>query len=129
MHLKPNGLRSLQYYKGTSQCLAIAEVAWTGGSRHAQSNFELRKFHHPHKSWKSPTPLKEEGFERFPPDPDWLLDHLYEVNHHVEAIRASIDRISIVKKQRIGGLKSKSPQNLTPFPDLHLSRDMGHNPG
>ena len=33
-------------------------------------NFELRKFRHPPISWKSPTPLEEEGVERLPPDLD-----------------------------------------------------------
>ncbi|KAF2176106.1 hypothetical protein K469DRAFT_682765 [Zopfia rhizophila CBS 207.26] len=98
MHLKDFGLRSPQYYEDKSQCLSVAETAWPGAVGYLKAeklkrgyiepddlierlrklkpsdNFELRKYRHPLMSWKSPTPLEEEGFEILPPDPDWLFD-------------------------------------------------------
>lgn len=67
-------------------------------------------------------PQKKKALKDFCLIQNWLQDQSYEVNHHVEAIRASIDRISIVKKQRIGGLKSNSAQKLTPLPNLLAKR-------
>ncbi|KAI4132513.1 MAG: hypothetical protein LQ347_002552 [Umbilicaria vellea] len=105
MHCEIFELRSPQYYEGKSQCLSVSETAWPGAVAMLKAEklkqgyvepeeliarlrmlkpsdiFELRKFRHPLMSWKSPTPLEEEGFERLPPDPDWLLDQLYAVTH------------------------------------------------
>lgn len=102
--LKDFGLRSPQYYADKSQCLSVAETAWPGIGGYLKAdrlmrcyiepealierlrklkpsnNFELRKFRHPHMSWKNLTPLEEEGFEIFPPSPNWLLKQLYAVN-------------------------------------------------
>lgn len=152
MHCEIFELRSPQYYEGNSQCLSVSETAWPGAVAMLKAeklkqgyvepevliarlrmlkpsdNFELRKFRHPPMSWKSPTPLKEEGFERLPPDPDWLLDQLYAVTHMQKRLGGQLtdqyrreikDRWTVVKS----GVK------LTPLPDLHLLRDMGRSPG
>ena len=105
MHCEIFELRSPQYYEGKSQCLSVSETAWPGAVTMLKAeklkqgyiepedliarlsmlkpsdNFELRKFRHPPMSWKSPTPLEEEGVERLPPDPDWLLEQLSAVTH------------------------------------------------
>ena len=152
MHCEIFELRSPQYYEGKSQCLSVSETAWPGAVAMLKAeklrrgyiepedliarlsmlkpsdNFELRKFRHPPMSWKSPTPLEEEGFEKLPPDPDWLLEQLYAVTHMEKRLGRQLtgqyrreikDRWAIVK----------SGAELTPLPDLPLLRDMGRSPG
>ena len=152
MHCEIFELRSPQYYEGKSQCLSVSETAWPGAVAMLKAeklkqgyvepedliarlsmlkpsdNFELRKFRHPPMSWKSPTPLEEEGVERLPPDPDWLLEQLSAVTHMEKRLGGQLtgqyrrevkDRWAIVK----------SGAELTPLPDLPLLRDMGRNPG
>ena len=152
MHCEIFELRSPQYYEGKSQCLSVSETAWPGAVAMLKAeklrrgyiepedliarlsmlkpsdNFELRKFRHPPMSWKSPTPLEEEGIEKLPPDPDWLLEQLYAVTRMEKRLGRQLtgqyrreirDRWTIVR----------SGAELTPLPDLHLLRDMGRNSG
>ena len=79
-------------------------------------------------SWKSPTPLEEEGFKRLPPDPDWLLDQLCAVTHVKKRLGGRLaDQYRREIKDR--WVIVKSGVELTPLPDLHLLRDMGRSPG
>jgi hypothetical protein len=150
--LKLLGLRSPQYYGDKSQCLSVSETAWPGAVTYLEAeklkrsyvdpedlieqlcklkpsdNFELRKFRYPRMSWKCPTPLEEEGFEILPPDPDWLLDQIYDVNcmgrrlgHQWTAQyhREISDHWSAIE----------SSIELMTLPNLHLLRNMGHSPG
>ena len=152
IHCELFDLRSPQYYEGKSQCLSVSETAWPGAvamlkaeklrqgyiepedliarlsTLKPSDNFELRKFRHPPMSWKSPTPLEEEGFEKLPPDPDWLVEQLCAVTHMEKRLGRQLtgqyrqqieDRWAVVK----------SGAELTPLPDLPLLRDMGRNPG
>ena len=152
MHCETFELRSPQYYEGKSQCLSVSETAWPGAVAMLKAeklkqgyiepedliarlsllkpphNFELRKFRHPPMSWKSPTPLEEEGFERLPPDPDWLLEQLYAVTHMEKRLGRQLtgqyrreikDRWALVK----------SGAEMTPLPDLPLLKDMGRSAG
>ena len=162
-HLKFLGLRSPQYYGDKSQCLSVSETAWPGITSFLEAdrlkrgyiepkdlierlrklkpsdNFELRKFRHPRMSWKSPTPLQEEGFEIFPPDPEWLMNQLYKAydmegylgrrsaaRYH-QQIRKSADQYRQEIKDRWDQIELSV--ELMPLPDLHLLRDMGHSPG
>ena len=152
MHCEIFELRSPQYYEGKSQCLSVSETAWPGAVAMLKAeklkqgyvepedliarlcrlkpsdNFELRKFRHPPMSWKSPTPLEEEGFERLPPDPDWLLDQLCAVTHMEKRLGGRLaDQYRREIKDR--WVTVKSGVELTPLPDLHLLRDMGRSPG
>ena len=101
IHCETFELRSPQHYEGISQCLSISETVWPGAVAMLKAqkikqgyiepedliarlrmlkpsdNFQLRKFQHPPMSWKSPTPLKEEGYEISPSDPDWFCNQLY----------------------------------------------------
>ena len=152
MHCEVFELRSPQYWEGKSQCLSVSETAWPGvvamlkAQRLKQGyvepedliarlsrlkpsdNFELRKFPHPPMSWKSPTPLEEKGFERLPPEPDWLLDQLYAVTHKQNRLgRLLADQYRQELRDRWDIVQSGV--ELTPSPDLHLLRDMGRSPG
>lgn len=152
MHCEIFELRSPQYYEGKSQCLSVSETAWPGAVAMLKAEklkqgyvepeeliarlrmlkpsdiFELRKFRHPLMSWKSPTPLEEEGFERLPPDPDWLLDQLYAVTHMERRLGGQLtDQYRREIKDRWAVVKSGV--ELTPLPDWHLLRDMGRSPG
>ena len=152
MHCEIFELRSPQYYEGKSQCLSVSETAWPGAVAMLKAeklkqgyvepedliarlrmlkpsdNFQLRKFRHPPMSWKSPTPLEEEGFESSPPHPDWLLDHVYAVIHMGNRLGAQLTeqyRREIMDRWAV----VESGVELTPLPDLHLLRDMGRSPG
>ena len=152
LHLKDNGQRSPQYYADKSQCLSVAETAWPGivgylkadrlkrgfiepeelierlGKLKPSDNFELRKFRHPRMEWKSPTPLEEEALEIEPSWPVWLYDQLYAVSDMEKQIgRKSADQHRQEIKDRWTTVESGI--ELTPLPDLHLLRDMGHSPG
>lgn len=143
IHCELFDLRSPQYYEGKSQCLSVSETAWPGAvamlkaeklrqgyiepedliarlsTLKPSDNFELRKFRHPPMSWKSPTPLEEEGFEKLPPDPDWLVEQLCAVTHMEKRLGRQLtgqyrqqieDRWAVVK----------SGAELTPLPDLSI---------
>ena len=152
MHCEIFELRSPQYYEGKSQCLSVSETAWPGAIAMLKAqklkqgyvepedliarlrmlkpsgNFQLRKFSHPPMSWESPTPLEEEGFESGPRWPDWLYDQLYavtELGKRLGAQLAAQYRQEIKDKWDV----FESGVELTPLPDLHLLRDMGHSPG
>ena len=152
MHCEIFELRSPQYYEGKSQCLSVSETAWPGAVAMLKAeklkqgyvepedliarlcrlkpsdNFELRKYRHPPMSWKSPTPLEEEGFERLPPDPDWLLDQLCAVTNMEKRLGGRLaDQYRREIKDR--WVTVKSGVELTPLPNLHLLRDMGRSPG
>ncbi|KAI9729379.1 MAG: hypothetical protein M1834_006903 [Cirrosporium novae-zelandiae] len=151
-HLKDNGLRSPQYFEDKSQCLSIMETVWPGAVGYFKANrlkrgyidpekltarlrelkpsdnFELRKFRHPPMSWKSLTPLREKGFERFPPDPDWLIMQLTDVNCMRRRLGNRLtDKYQREIRDRWNAVESGA--ELEPSPDLHLLRDMGHSPG
>lgn len=152
MHCEIFELRSPQYYEGKSQCLSVSETAWPGAVAMLKAeklkqgyvepedliarlrmlkpsdNFQLRKFRHPPMSWKSPTPLEEEGFERLPPYPDWLLDQLYAVTHMGKRLGAQLTE-QYRREIRDRWAVFESGVDLTPLPDLHLLRDMGRSPG
>ena len=158
MHCEIFELRSPQYYEGKSQCLSVSETAWPGAVAMLKAqnlkrgyvepedliarlrmlkpsdNFEPRKFCHPHMSWKSPTPLKEEGSEKFPSWPDWLFDLLCALTHMQGRLKAGMaDRARQLTEYR-QELRQRwdefdSGVELTPLPDLHLLRDMGRSPG
>lgn len=152
MHCEIWELRSPQYYDGKSQCLSVSETAWPGAvamlkaqwMKHGyvepedlvarlrmlkpSDNFQLRKFGHPPMSWKSPTPLREEGVERLPPEPDWLHDQLYamwDVEKRIGAQSTAQYRREIRDRWAV----VESSVEMTPLPDLHLLRDMGRSPG
>ncbi|MCJ1245703.1 hypothetical protein MMC30_002907 [Trapelia coarctata] len=152
MHLAAFDLRSPQYYQDKSQCLSVSESAWPGQismlkaeylrkgyikpeelierlrKLNPSDNFELRKFRHPPMSWKSPTPLVEEGFEQLPRDPDWLFDQLYAVNRMWRRLGRQLTA-QYRQELRDRWAAVESSAEFTPLPDLHLLRDMGHSPG
>ena len=158
MHCEIFELRSPQYYEGKSQCLSVSETAWPGAVAMLKAqklkqgyvepqdliarlrmlkpseNFELRKFRHPPMSWKSPTPLEEEGVEISSSWPDWLLDLLCALTHIQGRLKAGMtDRARQLTEYR-QELRERwdefeSRVELTPLPDLHLLRNMGRSPG
>ena len=102
-------------------------------------SFELCKFRHPRMSWKSPTPLAEKGFENFPPNPGWLEKQLYGVcdteglmgrksaaQYHQQICKSAIQFRQEIRDRWV---VIESGIEMTPLPDLHLLRDMGHSPG
>ena len=109
------------------------------GKLKPSDNFELRKFRHPRMEWKSPTPLEEEPLEIGPSWPTWLYDQLYAVSdmenqlgrksaaQHHQQIRKSADQHRQEIKDRWAAVESGV--ELTPLPDLHLLKNMGHSPG
>jgi len=152
MHCEFFELRPPQYYEGKSQCLSVSETAWPGAVAMLKAqklkqgyvepedliarlrmlkpsdNFELRKFRHPPMSWKSPTPLEEEGIESWPPWPWWLHDQLYALNPMIIRLgRQLIDQYRRGIKDRWAEVESGV--ELTPLSDLHFLRDMGRSPG
>jgi hypothetical protein len=167
MHCATYEIRSPQHYEGKSQCLSVSETAWPGAvamlkaeklkrgyiepedlierlsNLKPSDNFELRKFRHPFMSWKSLTPLQEEGFEIPPPKPDWLIKHCYAVGdmerRMVQQRRAGklavsyqwIKEWAVQFREEINNQwdEVESSAELSPLPDLHLLRDMGHSPG
>lgn len=152
MHLKMLGLRSPQYYGDKSQCLSVSETAWPGHVTYLEAeklkrgyiepkdlierlhklkpsdNFELRKFRHPRMEWKSPTPLQEEGLEIAPRWPEWVMDQLYAVTDMQRRLgRHWADQHRREIRDRWAAFESR--MKLTPLPNLHLLRHMGHSPG
>lgn len=98
-------------------------------------NFELRKFRHPRMEWKSATPLEEEGLEIEANWPTWLYDQLYAVSametqlgrksaarYHQQIRKSAVQHRQEIKDRWDA---FESGVELTPFPDLHLLRDMG----
>ena len=158
MHCEIFELRSPRHYEGKSQCLSVSETAWPGAVAMLKAqklkqgyvepedlivrlrmlkpsdNFEPRKFRHPHMSWKSPTPLEEEGSEKFPSWPVWLFELLCALTHMQGRLKAGMaDRARQLTEYR-QDLRQRwdefdSGVELTPLPDLHLLRDMGRSPG
>ena len=148
MHCEIFELRSPQYYEGESQCLSVSETAWPEAVAMLKAEklkqgyvepedlvarlcmlkpSEFCKFRYPLMSWKSLTPLEEEGFERFPPDPDWLLDQLCAVTHMEKRLGGQLtDQYRREIKDRWAVIKSSV--ELTPLPDLHLLRNMERSP-
>ena len=152
IHCETFELRSPQHYEGISQCLSISETVWPGAVAMLKAqkmkqgyiepedliarlrmlkpsdNFRLRKFRHPPMSWKSPTPLKEEGYEISPSDPDWFCNQLYDAPKMERRLGTSwVRQHRCEVKNRWAAVKSSV--ELTPSPDLHLLRDMGRSPG
>lgn len=155
MHCETFELRSPQYYEGKSQCLSVSETAWPGAVAMLKAqklkqgyvepedliarlrmlkpsdNFELRKFRHPPMSWKSPTPLEEEGLETGPSCPHWLFDQLCDVTHmESRSSRHLTDQYRQYRREiKDRWAEVESGMELTPLPDLHLLRNMGRSPG
>ena len=152
MHCEFSELRSPQHYEGISQCLSISEGVWPGAVAMLKAqkmkqgyvepddlivrlrklkpsdNFQLRKFRHPPMSWKSPTPLKEEGFEVCPSQPEWYWDQLYSAPRMERRLGAPwVKQYRREVRDRWDALESSV--ELMPLPDLHLLRDMGRSPG
>lgn len=156
-HLKDNGLRSPRYYEDKSQCLSISETAWPGAVGYLKAdrlkksyiepedliqrlrklkpsdNFELRNYRHPPMSFAKSPMLGEAGVNFHPSQPQWLADQLWELSELRRSRISSTQKVLVIQAEREANERwakfvSDVEMKLTPAPDLHLLRDIGHSP-
>lgn len=150
MVLASEGLRSPDYYRDKSQCLsfwdcspgekAIYKVrALAKGyiepkelikrlkKLKRSNNFTLPKFGHPVMEWYK-SPIIEKCRIISPPDPDWLVQVLYRFDCLRLQRRLGQHQHRISMAEICEYWKKVSDIGLTPLPDLHFLKDMGHSP-
>lgn len=148
INLEDEGLRSPSYFRDKSQCLSFqdvspAEMGFIKAMKlkrgyvepnelsrrlhqlKPSDNFDLHEYNHRIMQWDR-SPLQEESFVIRPPPPEWFwrqTDDIEDMRHQLGNCRTNELRQEVedtwIEKRNI---------ELSPLPDSHLLRNMGHSP-
>ncbi|KAA6412972.1 MAG: hypothetical protein FRX48_02715 [Lasallia pustulata] len=148
-HLEARGLRSPQYYQDKSQCLSLHENCPAHEMAYEKAlslqrgyiepeelidrlrklkpsdNFILRKPRYAPWPWDK-SPIRGTPYLELPPTSDWFFLQTSDIGRMKPQIGEEDSRL--YRQEAQGHWDKVRNVKLTPFPDLHLLKDMGRSP-